>query len=167
MRLLVIAVLANLATACAPTVLTIAPTPVDMEMASALLGHGTSTVKGSALLRQRGGGVVTCAENPVYLVPATPSVTQQIRQIFGGESGYVAHGGDTVIGGGTVVAPIEPNRMTTCNAQGFFSFANVRAGRWHVMTTVLWTIGDSHQGGALLRTAEVADGAEVEVVLTG
>jgi len=103
----------------------------------------------------------------VYLVPATPSVTQQIRQIFRGENGYVPHGGDAIMGGGTVVAPIQPNRVTTCNAQGFFTFTNVRAGRWHLVTTVLWTVGDSHEGGTLLQTTTVAEGAEVEVVLTG
>lgn len=151
--------------ACAPTVMQVPLTPDDMELAAAMLQTGTSTIRGSALLRQRGGGVVTCAGNDVFLIPATDSASRELRRIFGSDQGYVPRGGDASLGGGTLVAPPEPNRRAACNAQGFFSFDGVRPGRWYLMTIVTWTVGDQYQGGTLLGMAEVSEGGEIEVVL--
>ena len=152
--------------ACAPTVMQVSLTPADMEMASAMLGRGASTIKGSALLRQRGGGVVTCAGNDVFLIPATESGSRELQRVFGSGHGYVRRGGDATLGGGKLVAPPEPNRRTVCNAQGFFTFDSVLPGKWYIMTTVVWTAGDEYQGGTLLAMAEAQEGREVEVVLT-
>jgi hypothetical protein len=139
--------------------------PGDVDLATSMLGQGSGTIKGSAVLRQRGGAVVTCAGNDVYLVPATPSASSELQRLFGGDKGYVARGGDAVLGGGTLVEPPQPNRRSVCNAQGFFTFPNVRAGKWYVMTSVVWRVSDSYQGGSLLGSAEVADGQETEIVL--
>jgi len=152
--------------ACAPTIMQVSLTPADMEVASAMLTPGASTIKGSALLRQRGGGVVTCAGNDVFLIPGTESGSQELRRVFGADQGYVRRGGDATIGGGTLVAPPEPNRRTVCNAQGFFTFDGVRPGKWYIMTTVVWTVGDEYQGGALLTVAQAIEGREIEVVLS-
>ena len=130
-----------------------------------MLESGSGTITGSALIRQRGGGVVTCAGNEVFLIPSTESGSRELRRIFGSEQGYHRRGGGT-LGGGTVVMPPVPNRTTVCDAQGFFTFDDVRAGRWHVMTSVVWTVGDSYEGGALLGTAELGDGEEIELVLS-
>lgn len=166
MRRTITVLVAILGTACAPTVMQVSLAPADVESASAMLEPGTATIKGSALIRQRGGGVVTCAGNDAFLVPGTESASRELRRIFGSDRGYVRRGGDATLGGGTLVAPPEPNRRTVCNAQGFFTFENVRPGRWHIMTSVVWTVGDQFQGGTLLGTTEVADGQEVEVVLS-
>jgi hypothetical protein len=141
-------------------------TPEDTELAKAMLAEGTGTIRGSALMRQRGGGVVTCAGNQIYLIPATQSATKEMRRLFGGDEGWVPRGGDAVFGGGTLVLTPEPNRKTVCNAQGFFTFANVRAGKWYLLTSVVWTVGDDYQGGAMLGSAELAEGKETEVVLS-
>jgi hypothetical protein len=153
-------------TACAPTIMQMSLAPADAEEASAMLGPGTGTIKGSALLRQRGGGVVTCAGNDVFLIPATLSAVAELRRVFGDDKGYVERGGDTNFGGGKLVAPPKPNRSSLCNAQGFFTFSKVRAGKWYVMTNVTWTVNDDYQGGTLLGTADVAEGEETEIVLT-
>jgi predicted RecA/RadA family phage recombinase len=118
------------------------------------------------LLRQRGGGVVTCAGNDVFLVPATASATSELRRVFGDDKGYVARGGDAVLGGGKLVVAPRPNRQGVCNAQGFFTFPNVRAGKWYVMTTVVWQVGDQNQGGTMVGAAVVAEGQEAEIVLS-
>ena len=110
--------------------------------------------------------MVTCAGNEVYLIPATSSATSELRRVFGGDTGYLPRGGDAVMGGGKLVEPPVPNRKGVCNAQGFFTFSNVRAGKWYVMVSVVWTAGDNYQGGAMLGTAEVADGKEVDIVLS-
>ena len=154
------------ATACAPTTMQMSLAPEDVETANAMLAPGTSTIKGSALIRQRGGGVVTCAGNEVFLVPATASATSELHRVFGGDEGYVPRGGDPLVGGGTLVEPPTPHRPSVCNAQGFFSFANVRAGKWYVITSIVWMAGENNQGGTLLGTAEVAEGQETEIVLS-
>lgn len=152
--------------ACAPTLIQANLAATDEPMATAMLAPGTGTIKGSALIRQNGGTVVTCAGNDVYLIPGTPSGTSEMRRIFGDDHGYVANGRDPVIGGGKVILPPNPNRKAVCNAQGFFTFPNVRSGSWYVLTKVEWQVGNNAQGGALLGHADMVDGQEVDVVLT-
>jgi hypothetical protein len=53
-----------------------------------------------------------------------------------------------------------------CNSQVFFTSSNVRAGKWYVITTVVWTVGNDYQGGTMLATADVAEGKETEIVLS-
>lgn len=152
---------------CAPaTTFSLSISPTDLAVAEAALAPGDATIRGSALIRQSGGGVVTCAGTTVYLVPATASTTDQLEALFGGDRGYFDRGGSTTFGGGAVVIPPAPNRETICDAQGFFRFTEIRAGRWHLMTTVTWTVRGGYQGGTLLATAEVEAGKEVEIVLT-
>jgi hypothetical protein len=151
---------------CAPTMVQMSLAPADMEAATAMLASGTSTIKGSALIRQRGGGVVTCAGNEIFLIPATPSATSELRRVFGDDKGYVPRGGDATLGGGKLVVPPRPNRPGVCNAQGFFTFPNIRAGKWYVMTSVIWTVGDQYQGGSMLSSAEVREGQEIEIVIS-
>jgi len=160
------AFLATMLMGCAPTVMQMSMSPGDMDQAAAMLGEGASTLKGSALVRQSGGGVVTCAGNDVYLIPATESAISELRRVFGDDKGYVPRGGDDVLGGGTVVVPPKPNRQGLCNAQGFFTFPNIRAGKWYVLTTVVWKVGDNYQGGTLLGSADVTEGRETEIVLS-
>lgn len=154
------------AAGCAPTIMAMTVAPADRQAAEAALGAGDATIQGSAVIRQRGGGTVDCAGNEVFLIPATVSVTRELVRVFGSEQGYVERGGDTFMGGGTLVSPPEPNRQGMCNAQGFFTFGDVRPGKWHVMTSVAWTVGDNNQGGTLLATTEVGAGKTAEVVLT-
>ncbi len=154
------------ATACIPpTMLSVAVAPEDVSPATAMLESGTGTIRGSGVLRQQGGGVVTCAGNDVFLIPATPSVSSELRKIFGGDIGYVANGGGE-LGGGVFVTPPTPNRTAVCDAQGFFTFSDVRPGRWHLMTTITWVVSSATQGGTLLSSTQLAEGARVELVLT-
>jgi hypothetical protein len=150
---------------CAPTVMQADLAPTDIELATKMLEPGTGIVKGSALLRQKGGGVVTCAGNEVYLIPATQSGARELRRIFGSD-GYVNRGGNAITGGGTRVSPPQPHRTALCNAQGFFTFGNVKAGGWYVMTSVVWSVSDSYQGGTLLNFAQIVEGGEADIVLS-
>ena len=165
MRRIAVFCLAIVITGCATNRVELWLDPADTDSAKALLAPGTSTINGSALIRHDGGGVVTCAGNDVFLVPATPSATSEVRRIFGGETGIVRQGGGTFTGGGTVVVAPEPNRRAVCNAQGNFAFTDVRAGKWYLMTNVTWVFSDVNQGGTLLGTTEVAEGKSAEIVL--
>ena len=92
-----------------------------------MLGRGTEHNQRQRLISQRGGGVVTCAGNHVFLVPATASATTELRRVFGDDKGYVPRGGDAIIGGGKLVVAPQPNRQGICNAQGFFTFSKTSA----------------------------------------
>lgn len=109
---------------------------------------------------------MTCAGNRVFLIPATESVSKELRRIFGSDEGYVNRGGNAVTGGGRLVRPPEPNRTTACDPQGYFTFSDVRAGKWYVMTSVVWTADADYQGGTLLGATEVAEGEASEIVLS-
>jgi hypothetical protein len=148
-----------------PTVLTLNVAPADASAAAAMLEAGTGTIHGSGLLRQKGGGVVTCAGNDVFLVPATSSASSEFRRLFGGDQGFVRNGRGS-FGGGKLVAAPQPHRTVMCNAQGFFTFSNVRPGKWYVMTAITWVVGDDTQGGTLLSSTDLIEGASVEIVLT-
>jgi len=47
-------------------------TPYDADAITPFVAPGSNQLTGSALIRQMGGGVVTCAGYPVHLIPATP-----------------------------------------------------------------------------------------------
>ena len=166
MRRLGLVILALLTVGCAPAVLEMHVSPSDVGIAEAALEGGAAQIHGSALIRQRGGGVVTCAGNEVYLIPHTESTERAVRDVFGGDHGYVERGGSVNFGGGQVVSPPEPHRTAVCDAQGFYRFGDVRAGNWYVMTVITWTVGENYQGGAVLGFTRVGPGQEQEVVLT-
>lgn len=109
---------------------------------------------------------MTCAGNHVFLVPATESASTELRRIFGSDEGFVNRSGDVITGDGKLVRAPEPNRSTTCDPQGYFTFSSVGAGKWYVMTSVVWLADCDYQGGALLGKAEVAEGGESEIVLS-
>jgi hypothetical protein len=59
--------------------------PFDAEQARGLVAVGTSTLRGSAFLRQQGGGVVTCAGSDVTLVPATEYAKHRLTALYGSQ----------------------------------------------------------------------------------
>ena len=51
----------------------------DEPLAKRQMEAGPNTVEGSALIRQQGGGIVTCAGNNVWIIPVTEYSTERIR----------------------------------------------------------------------------------------
>lgn len=135
--------------------------PFDEPLARQLMAPGTNTIKGSALLRQQGGGVVTCAGNEVHLIPATEYAKKRMAMIYGSRS--LSRGLNFE---STPAGYLELSRKTACNAQGFFTFENVADGEFFVATRVIWTVGYAPQGGNLANRVNVAGGQAKEIVLT-
>ncbi len=147
--------------------------PIDPAKTLAALKKGTSVIKGSALLRQQSGGVVTCAGNEVYLNPVTNYSTERVTVLFGSPSGGYRPANVTPI-------KFEPDnevlyasllRRTRCDAQGFFKFENVAQGDFFVSTNITWSIPaggglTSIQGGAINQKIPVLDGETKDIVLT-
>lgn len=139
--------------------------PYDAAETAALMRPGTNTITGSALIRQQGGGVVTCAGSPVMLIPATAYSKERMAAIYGG--------GGLARGPGRAFTPNPPDfathtRNTQCNAQGFFRFEDVADGEFFLVTRVSWTAGryNLEQGGFMLGRVITKGGRTSEVTIT-
>ena len=138
------------------------PSEVSWHKAS-----GTGQIKGSALIRQNGGGVVTCAGNEVSATPSSSYARERMTGIYGNQSkGY-----RPIVQQYKFDQPIDQNYLidsftTTCDAQGYFTFTNLADGQYFVTTSVVWRVGYGTQGGFLMHRVTIEDGNLVEVVLS-
>ena len=164
---------------CVPTAIQLQST-FDEAHARQLLKPGAGTIAGSSLIRQRGGGVVTCAGSTVRLIPAT----QYAQEIMVAKFGSVARGytqANDIFGTASIsfdnLAPQYDLlvRETACDAQGYFKFRDVSAGQFYVTTEVSWEVpstspysfsSTSTQGGELMQLVEINDGETKDIVLS-
>ena len=131
---------------------------------------GPNTVQGQAFLRQRGGGVVTCAGAGVSLVPRGSYSVERMRNIYGTTeraARAVAWADDPAPVYGTYL------RRTVCDAQGNFAFEGLADGDYFVTTVVAWSVPQTfgsavvmrQEGGAVMAPAAVSGGKTVRLVI--
>lgn len=140
--------------------------PFDAAQAKAMLTTGVNFIKGNAFMRQRGGGVVTCAGMNVVLTPATAYATKRIWNIYGNTvSGFSDNPTPPAF------TPDYPEymtlvKMTKCDSQGNFTFDRVADGEFYITTSVAWMAGSRLQGGNLMAKVKVENGASESVILS-
>lgn len=164
MKLLYLAIAIAL-TGCAAAPLKTVST-FNIGEAEAMLRAGNNTVKGSALIRQAGGGTVTCAGQTVDLIPVTLYATERMLNIYGNDIrghrpalGYPQH--ET-----TNQDYLRLSKSTVCDAQGFFKFTEVTRGSFYVVTSVIWRTNPYFlDGGALMQRVDLTGGETKEIVL--
>ena len=134
------------------------------------LANGDAKVTGQAFLRQRAGGVVVCAGEPVLLVPNIGVFAEAVRlrrsgvqpKIAGKQDGRVFHAG--------TADPVAKKaiRQSTCDAQGNFELSGLPAGRWILYSRVQWVVGeyDWQQGSDLIAEVTTEKAGEQRVLLT-
>lgn len=164
-----LAVASILITGCAtaPTIITL--TPFNKSEAEMLLTPGPNAVRGSALIRQRGGSVVTCAGREVALIPATQHSTERMQALYGRtDQGYrPAWGAPKISFNNESSEQSKLLKMTRCDAQGFFRFDKVANGEFFVVTSIIWHINQyTPEGGALMNKIHLNNGETKELVLT-
>ena len=138
--------------------------PSEVEWFSS---RGANSVYGSALIRQRGGGVVTCAGRSVSLTPASTYADERMLAIYGSHLKGYSQFGAAVINEPPEQAYLDIAHKTTCDAQGFFSFKNLPDGEYYVITDIFWELAKyAPQGGALMHKVTLAGGEAAEVVLS-
>lgn len=125
---------------------------------AAYLAAGTATVQGQAFLRQRGGGIVSCAGRTVTLMPTTPYF-QEVADL-----GRGGHYPDYVYK--IPKADRGVVRETVCDAQGNFVFDGLAPLNWQVMVYVGWEVNGSQQGGMLFTQTAASAGKTTRLVLT-
>lgn len=156
--LLVVSMVAGCAAPIAPPVRTVeVRTQFDPADHDAFLPAGPHALQGQAFMRQRGGGVVTCAGSRVNLWPATSYMKDLM---------LAARSGARI----TNITPLPEShrgmiRTTTCDAQGAFRFEGLPAGKWFVFTSVQWAVGNAVQGGTLARAVESGQ-PQAPIILT-
>lgn len=175
MRLIALtAATAALLTGCVatPTVIEISSV-FDPVEAQNQIDPGKGSISGTAFMRQRGGGVVTCAGNDVSLVPSTAYARERLAHIYQG----------TPKSDATSVRSARDYRMnpqefspspaayknlvkaTICDAQGNFEFTDIKDGDYFIVTSVYWET-PSPQGGVLAKSVNVKSGKAPRVILS-
>lgn len=151
---------ATLVSACALT----QRQPVEMRTRfsgpdhEAFLGSGTGSISGQGFLRQRGGGIVTCAGSKVLMFPASPFFAEFVEHFRAGRRPAAVEQVS-----GTYRSVLKESQ---CDAQGNFAFSALPTGSWFIVTEVNWAVGDNRQGGALLRQVYVSSGQSQQVLLS-
>ncbi|MEX0960253.1 MAG: hypothetical protein WDZ63_13295 [Burkholderiales bacterium] len=168
-KLIVLAVVAFAVGGCVTPQKVNISSSFDAAQASQMLEKGSNSLRGSALIRQRGGGVVTCAGQDVVLAPATAYASERVKAIYGSEDG----GFNPVFGGRRVSFESEPPEFKTlilttrCDAQGYFKFDQVANGSFYVVTLITWKVSDYvTEGGHLCQRITLNGGESKEIVLS-
>jgi hypothetical protein len=132
---------------------------------------GPNIVRGSAFLRQRGGGIVTCAGLHAFLHPAGKYAKAWVANTYGSEAGGYLDNNVKV-----AEAPLpdpEFNKLgvkTPCDAQGAFQFLGLADGEYYVQAQVFWEspgrYGMQRNGGMLAKKVSLAGGVASQIILT-
>ncbi len=155
------------AAACASNQTVVLSSQFDPATVEPMLRAGGNQVSGSALIRQVGGGVVTCAGGMVYLMPVSPYAREWARVIYQSEvQGYYKTQGRGIEFSNLDQRFAAAVRSTACNAQGFFNFPDVADGQFYVFAKVNWRVGGEIQGGSLMKSVSVRGGQKSEIVLS-
>lgn len=140
----------------------------DPEQVAWFKDKGDNAIEGSALIRQQGGDVVTCAGYDANLVPAGDHATERISKLYGSTKGGYFGQWEMLTRPSLEPAAgeyLEYSKQTVCNPQGEFSFSNLPDGDYYVTTQVMWKVGYSNEGGFLAKRVRLEGGETQQVVL--
>lgn len=144
-------------------------TPFNLEEANKVFKTGKNTIKGSALLRQNNGGVVTCAGRQVSLIAVTAYSNERVFSIYkNNERGFRR----VMFTGEKTFANDNPEyykstKIAICDAQGYFKFDGVADGSYYLATAIQWQVNQySLEGGTLMQKITIQGGETKEVVLS-
>lgn len=148
-------------------------TTFDKVQAEKLLMDGPNTIKGSSLMRQVNGGVVTCAGESVQLLPATTYAAERVRHIYGSDTAGIRLA-SVAQSNPEPFETTDPDfesrfKNTTCDAQGYFKFERVADGEFFVLSGIVWKANPRSvifEGGFMMRRIKVQGGETKELVLT-
>lgn len=123
-------------------------------------GDGTATIEGQGFMMTMGGTPRTCAGRRVTLTPATAYTIELTSASLKPFVSTIVHDPNEVI----------PTRATTCNVRGEFTFRNLPAGNWIVLTSALWVAGvgrySSVEGGLIFEFVTTKENKTSEVLVT-
>lgn len=122
------------------------------------LAAGDRKVTGQAFLRQKGGGVVTCAGAEVILFPDTPFfrgvIAQLLRRRAIAEADRVPQ------------EFMQAVKRGQCDAQGRFAFYGLPDAGYVAVTKVIWRAGYTTEGGDVMKAVRSQGPNDQEAMLT-
>jgi len=148
----------------------------DPQTVTWALTRGKGVIEGEAFLKTRGGDVKTCAGSEVSLIPDSPYARARMQLLYASEEkGLLAPRPSLA-----QLRPADPDYArarfkATCDAQGHFKFMRLAAGRYYVVTDVIWSVptrdwGSRYsmepQGGNLMLRVDVSEDDPQTVILT-
>lgn len=144
----------------------------NKDEAKMLMADGKNTLKGSALMRQVGGGVVTCAGQTISILPATTYAYQRVQYLYGSDTA----GTRSAFAIQNNPEPFETTdedyqkyqRKTICDSQGFFKFEKLADGEFFVVSSITWKANPRsvyYEGGWMMRKVRLAGGEVKEIVI--
>ena len=124
---------------------------------------GDSSVSGSAFIRQKGGGIVSCAGFEVGLFPQSSYADERLSYIYSNlNKGFnINRSIDS-----SDHRYLDDSRKTICGVDGKFKFTNLPNGVYYIVTKVAWQVGYSNQGASLFQKVDLTSGGNLEVVLS-
>jgi len=165
MRAAIFVVLAALMGGCstttAPQTQPVQQQKIPPELAAeyaAYAGSGTASILGQAFLRTRGGEVRVAAGELVTAEPGTLIALEYMKRASLRPAWPEA---------------VATRRSTTADAEGRFTFRDLPAGRWLILSQVYWEVPTSTlvgvtlrpTGGVVFNVVEVEPGAKKEGVV--
>lgn len=116
-------------------------------------GDGKSSLEGEAFVKTENGEVRNCSGESVFLAPDTPFDINVI-------TAFLFHV-DLAMKKAGEAAPYW--RESSCDSQGKFTFEDIPAGKWIVITVVRWgnsgrVIGGQSEGGQLAKKIDLRSG---------
>lgn len=158
-------------TGCAMTKTVQQTRSFNAAQAQEMMRPGHNIIDGSALIRQNGGGVVTCAGMEVSLTPATDYATERMLILYKStDRGYLPFAAANIINPPSVPPPPDPeylrqSQKTMCDSQGKFQFSNVTDGSFYITTQISWMVGYNQQGGMLMKRVDLKGQVSIERVV--
>lgn len=143
-----------------------------------IMAEGTAKIKGNALLKQKGGTVVTCAGNDVSLIPYTEYANERLTVLYrNAAKGYNPYYGRIYKFSGDEQNYKAYQKHSTCDSDGKFEFDNLKEGTYFVITSVTWKIQkyiskyskyptERTEGGNLIQKVQVKQGETKNIVMT-
>lgn len=144
-------------------------TPETLPVISS--GSDIHTLSGSAFLRQRGGGIVSCAGKTVKAEREIPIQRNDYVKEYSNLSQFTKDATKVdermLDFDSKLKTLIDANTFTTtCDIDGKFQIGKLKSGVYTVSTHIVWTVGDKYQGGIVAEVVVIPDKTEPTITNT-
>ncbi len=137
--------------------------PFDPREAAFIHQPGPATLSGQAFLRRKDGIVVPAAGSIVRLIPATAHSRERMAALYGGRK-FNRYMPQIPV---TDPRYFEMMRTTRADGDGRFAFAGLADGDYYLTTRIEWEFEGLPRGGALMETARIRQGKDLQLILSG